>query len=231
MTTSPDGPGFNAQITSGNDGNIDGNFGDGPYRPVYHSGSFGSDIFWQVELAETTAINHIELYTRMDGYSTHEFKVSVLDESQIEVSSYIVAVSDPIGSNPDYNLLINAAGATGKYIRVSPTGDQYLAFAELRAWAGPGNTFLPADFNQDGSVNGIDFSVWSGAFGAGAAGDADNDGDSDGADFLVWQTQFGSPAAVAVAASVPEPTSAGFALGAAAAILAARRSSISRRHG
>ena len=43
--TTSSGPGFNALITSGNDGNIDGNFGGGRYRPVYHSALPGG---WRV---------------------------------------------------------------------------------------------------------------------------------------------------------------------------------------
>ena len=37
--------------TSGNDGNIDGSFGSGIYRPVYHSSNFGVGEYWQVDLA------------------------------------------------------------------------------------------------------------------------------------------------------------------------------------
>jgi hypothetical protein len=80
-----------------------------------------------------------------------------------------------------------------------------------------GTPGFPADFDNNGQVNGADLGVWTGAFGPGnAAGDADGDGDSDGADFLTWQRTLGAGApAVAGAAAVPEPaTVALIALGA-----------------
>ncbi len=48
----------------------------------------------------------------------------------------------------------------------------------------------PADFNDDGDVDGGDLSQWEDNFGADANADADSDGDTDGADFLAWQRQF-----------------------------------------
>jgi hypothetical protein len=72
---------------------------------------------------------------------------------------------------------------------------------------------LPADFDEDGDVDGDDLSRWQMGYGAtGAAthmqGDADADLDVDGADFLIWQRQFGSGSASLVALAVPEPTTA-----------------------
>jgi arylsulfatase A-like enzyme len=54
-------------------------------------------------------------------------------------------------------------------------------------------TFLEADFNQSGKVNGADLDIWQASFGVNAAGDADGDGDTDGRDFLIWQRQFIPP--------------------------------------
>jgi hypothetical protein len=74
----------------------------------------------------------------------------------------------------------------------------------------------PADFNNDGQVDGADLMAWRDAFGEQAAADADGDGDSDGADYLIWQQQLGNGAAVA---AVPEPEAAAvlvLALGCAA---------------
>ncbi len=48
----------------------------------------------------------------------------------------------------------------------------------------------PADFDNDGDVDGNDLAQWEDNFGADANADADSDGDSDGADFLAWQRQF-----------------------------------------
>ena len=54
------------------------------------------------------------------------------------------------------------------------------------------SSLIPADFDDDGDVDGDDLAQWRGDFGVNALSDADNDGDSDGADFLAWQRQLGS---------------------------------------
>jgi hypothetical protein len=78
---------------------------------------------------------------------------------------------------------------------------------------------IPGDFNHSGTVDGNDLTVWRGSFGSGNGADADGDGDSDGADFLVWQRNLGQHNALAVTATVPEPTAvmllsvAGLAIG------------------
>ncbi len=70
---------------------------------------------------------------------------------------------------------------------------------------------LGSDFNGDGWVDGQDLVIWQNNFPilSGATpgqGDADGDGDVDGFDFMLWQTKNGGPPAVAVLATVPEPT-------------------------
>lgn len=88
-----------------------------------------------------------------------------------------------------------------------------------------GGSFLEADFNQDGNVDGTDLTAWKSGFGTGtqkAQGDADADGDVDGADFLTWQRQFGqAPPAAVAAGAVPEPATGllgGLGLAALAAV-------------
>jgi hypothetical protein len=79
--------------------------------------------------------------------------------------------------------------------------------------------WLPADFNGDGYVDGVDLAAWQAAFAAGPGGgggaftlplpDADGDGDADGADFLSWQRQLlANYLATGASAAVPEPTAA-----------------------
>ncbi len=81
----------------------------------------------------------------------------------------------------------------------------------------------PADFNNDGVVDGDDLDEWSQNFGAtsqpnNSTGDADGDGDVDGGDFLAWQRELGDATNAAVAsASVPEPAS--WLLGLVASVL------------
>lgn len=67
----------------------------------------------------------------------------------------------------------------------------------------------PADFDEDGDVDGDDLDLWELAYGATNLGDADNDGDSDGSDFLVWQQQYtGEVNPLAAVVVVPEPSAA-----------------------
>lgn len=74
--------------------------------------------------------------------------------------------------------------------------------------------FAAADFNQDGSVDGLDLLVWQQHYGTvGAnlalAGDADGDNDVDGRDFLIWQREFNAAATVTGrVVNVPEPATA-----------------------
>jgi hypothetical protein len=74
---------------------------------------------------------------------------------------------------------------------------------------------LPADFDEDGDVDGTDLATWRMGFGTAAGathmqGNADGDADVDGADFLTWQRQFGNgpglPGALPQQDAVPEPT-------------------------
>ena len=66
----------------------------------------------------------------------------------------------------------------------------------------------PADFDQNGVVDGNDLMQWESDFGVNANSDADNDGDSDGGDFLHWQREFVSVGHASAAITVLEPTSA-----------------------
>lgn len=86
--------------------------------------------------------------------------------------------------------------------------------AEVNAVAAINAALLPADFNDDGTVDAGDLSRWRAGFGAASAtkfqGDATGDGVVDGADFLLWQQLSGQtslPAATA-AATIPEPRGA-----------------------
>jgi hypothetical protein len=81
---------------------------------------------------------------------------------------------------------------------------------------------VPGDYDADGDVDTIDFSVWRMAYGVNAAGDADGDGDTDGNDFILMQ-RFAKDFVPAVAAvsSIPEPAT--LALAALAALMGWRR--------
>ena len=71
--------------------------------------------------------------------------------------------------------------------------------------------FSPADFDQDGSIDGDDLGAWRAGFGVDdgastkADGDANGDANGDGADVLIWQRELNVPAATIAVSSVPEP--------------------------
>ena len=57
---------------------------------------------------------------------------------------------------------------------------------------------IPADFDGDGDVDGVDFFTWQTGYPTAsgttkATGDTDGDGDVDGVDFLTWQTWYPHP--------------------------------------
>ena len=69
----------------------------------------------------------------------------------------------------------------------------------------------PADFNEDGTIDGADLLAWQEGFGTASDashidGDADEDGDVDGFDFLAWQRGL-TPTAAVSSIAVPEPSS------------------------
>jgi hypothetical protein len=108
-----------------------------------------------------------------------------------------------------------------------PTGDRLFLTPVDRALFGDLGYPLvpaissPADFNNDGSVDGLDLVVWRAAYGTSTAGDADDDGDSDGSDFLIWQRGLTGASAVAI----PEPAGAAMATIGVAPLLARTRRS------
>jgi hypothetical protein len=81
----------------------------------------------------------------------------------------------------------------------------------------------PADFNNDGHVDGIDLAMWQGGYGMNANGDADDDGDTDGRDFLVWQREF-TGASLTANVTMPEPSGVVLAAISVALLLGGRHS-------
>jgi hypothetical protein len=123
-------------------------------------------------------------------------------------STFVLGVDDPYAeavalsvSSEDNVEHIYADVEPGNYsiLVYQPAGDE--VDYGLAWWTGD-----PADFDQDGDVDGDDLVAWKADFGGGAESDADFDTDSDGNDLLVWQRNLGAgiPATPAVA-FVPEP--------------------------
>jgi hypothetical protein len=96
--------------------------------------------------------------------------------------------------------------------------------AEVDAVAAINAALLPADFNDNGTVDASDLNRWRTGFGATGStkfqGDANGDGVVDGADFLQWQQQSGQTSlpAAASASAVPEPATAILAAATALAV-------------
>lgn len=93
-------------------------------------------------------------------------------------------------------------------------GKQLTAEEAIGLWnAAAGITpTLPGDFDEDDDVDGADFLKWQRGFGA----------PYDAGDLADWKANFGATS-IAAAATVPEPTSLGFACSAVAAFLAVVR--------
>ncbi len=84
----------------------------------------------------------------------------------------------------------------------------------LRLGALPGDTFLPGDFNRDGTVDAADYAHWRNSLGAaviaaGDGADANGNGVIDHEDLETWRASIGQSSTVATPASqpVPEPAS------------------------
>ena len=132
--TTSSAPGYGAMLTSGNDGNINGDF-YASGAPVYHSTDYGIGEYWQVDLGAETPLDFLELFARSGSNTTSQFRVSVLDNLLAEVGSVIVDNAAWNSPTPDYDHTIDVSGMTGRYIRVETTREEYLSFAELRAFA------------------------------------------------------------------------------------------------
>jgi hypothetical protein len=78
--------------------------------------------------------------------------------------------------------------------------------------AGVPATYLPGDYDVDGTVDDADFETWKTAFGSSASPfvDGNRNGTVDAADYTIWRDQLGenifAGGAAAVFAAVPEPS-------------------------
>jgi hypothetical protein len=119
----------------------------------------------------------------------------------------------------------------GTYLaRVAGAHDEVQLYQISLSGAAIAVEYAPADFNEDGLVDGDDLDVWRVGLGltAGALhtqGDANGDFAVDGSDFLIWQRGLNNSGnARATSLGVPEPTSLVAALAAMGAAYLRRRS-------
>jgi hypothetical protein len=103
----------------------------------------------------------------------------------------------------------------------SQSSDGAVIFAPLAAAS------IPGDFDNNGSVNGLDLNRWKSNVGVNTQANADGDNDSDGNDFLIWQRNVTAGGAAPATAAVPEPASLTAAIVLAVTLGARRRG---RRH-
>ena len=135
------------RLASGNDGDINGDFGapnqgttGNSGTPVFHATNHGTtnNVYWQVDLGANTHLSYANLFARMIDNTTIEFEVEVYDHNMNLVDTKIVNNSDVTGTTPGYDHAIDLTGDTGEFIRVTPgpdAGDSYLAFSELQVFA------------------------------------------------------------------------------------------------
>jgi hypothetical protein len=121
----------------------------------------------------------------------------------ISFNSFILP-KNGIGSLVDHDL-----GAFTQHLTAEQNSPRNFAGASGSVNLTP---FLGADFDEMGSVNGVDLEFWKFGYPREMAthfdGDANGDAQVDGNDFLIWQRQLGMSQAVAASAAVPEPAAA-----------------------
>ena len=110
-----------------------------------------------------------------------------------------------------WQLTIAMMGGDAASLETTTTFDNFMLTA-----AAPSS---PADFDDDGDVDGDDLAEWKASFGVDGGADADGDLDTDGNDFLIWQRAYSLPSAVT---AIPEPSSVALALLAILGVAASR---------
>jgi len=106
------------------DGNTDGVWRNGS---VTHTES-SNGAWWRVDLDETTSIEQIIIFNRVDCCSSRlsNFYVEVLNESGRVTGSLAVS------SSPSPSLVINANGTQAKSVRIRLAGTDVLSLAEVQ---------------------------------------------------------------------------------------------------
>jgi hypothetical protein len=147
-------------------------------------------------------------------------------------------------TTPGFQWMLSAQGSAGYNPIITdiqfsnPSAANYTV---SNVWIGSGAALIPltltshGDFNQDGIVNSADYAVWRNTMGqSGSALAADGNGNwqVDAGDLTVWRAYFGQAVSVGgggefLGAPVPEPSSYGMFL-LAAAVLIMRRAARSR---
>jgi hypothetical protein len=136
------------------------------------------------------------------------------------LSGYELARAPEAGDTMDFSDTIDFGGVTARYVKLDilsnhngrdftdPFGDDFLQnFAGLSEVQFFATVALAGDYNEDGAVDGDDYTVWRSSFGSTTNLDADgnNNGVIDAADYVVWRKNVGNAAAAGQATGIPEP--------------------------
>ena len=140
------------------DGNTDGNFADGS---VSHTNQ-EANAWWQVDLGASASINSVVVWNRTDccGDRLTDYWVFIsntpfgatdtpatLQNRAGTWSSHQTSAPNPSTSIP--------AGATGRYVRVQLSGNNFLSLAELQVmgtWASPSTYSISGQVTLSGSA-------------------------------------------------------------------------------
>jgi RHS repeat-associated protein len=118
------------------DGNTDGDFGHGSVSIT----NSDANAWWQVDLGGTANVSNVEIWNRTDGSGDR------LSDYWVFISNTPFSATDTPAtlagkpgvwrshqtSQPNPNVMIAAAGAVGRYVRVQLSGTNYLQLAEVK---------------------------------------------------------------------------------------------------
>lgn len=193
----------------------------GPGQAFVDRLTSGADATLQVRVGGTTPGTELSNLTVTGGTAQLDGALAVTLAAESgwtfapELGDIFTIITAPGGIVGQFDDLIQPFGL--------PTGVRFVTQYTATSVRLVADDTYEADFDRDGNVDGDDLALWRTAYGINNYADANNDGMSDGADFLVWQRQYGFGMPVAMAAAIPEPTSATLMFAAAAAATTTRR--------
>lgn len=146
--------------------------------------------------------------------------VGVIDMGSVEVGSLPLPTgdfnNDGLLNIADIDALVTEIAAGTMDLSYDVNGDMVIDASDLTSWLalagnenlGPGRSYLPADANLDGVVDGLDFIAWNAhklsTGGTWSRADFNADGVTDGADFSIWNSnKFQSSISRTSARTVP----------------------------
>lgn len=219
--------------------------GDGGYQFMYVPYTAGGLIGGHINGGTGAAINsagdaRFDLTRTAPGqYAISVFKSDGVTKATGEEGMLIMSVADSIpgdAATPDRTFLsyqydagggnfilqsrelaATSGGTENQFgnVLAARDSDFYFAWVEFANPLTPAAA-IPGDFNDSGTVDGLDLAIFEESFAVDADGDADGDLDTDGNDFLIFQRNVTGAAVT----GVPEPGSVALMLLGVAALAA-----------